>query len=328
MQKRSKWQFIVDFIKRDWLRKVIALFLTLLLYGAIMPKAQEKKDTLPYIPINVELPPGWMLSKKIDIHPSLKVVAHPSVMKKTKSNNVTINHKIQLENIVPGEPYRLQLNNADVQGLDKNIRVEEISPDTILVHLEKVLSKELPVKHPYGPADMVSGDYEIKSIKFVPETVTVSGSERLLSSLDSINISYIPLGGRLRGNFSYECDLDIPAGIQCNQNKVTAQVEVNKVMTSRNFQAVPLLITQNAEHTRKFQVAKVEPETISVSAGGTWSTLKQLQSQDFNASIKLDKVDKPGQYELPVTVSTPAAVSNIKIKNFHPKTARITVAQE
>ena len=99
-------------------------------------------------------------------------------------------------------------------------------------------------------------------------------------------------------------------------------------MTTHTFRAVPLLIIQSAERTRKFQVTNLEPETVTVIAGGPRGTLARMHSREINASINLDKIDKPGTYNLPVSITITHPSRALSVKKFQPATAKVTVQQE
>ena len=44
MRQNSRWTPIIDFFRRDFWRKLVAVFLALLLYMAIAPRTGEKQE--------------------------------------------------------------------------------------------------------------------------------------------------------------------------------------------------------------------------------------------------------------------------------------------
>ena len=138
----------------------------------------------------------------------------------------------------------------------------------------------------------------------------------------------IPLDEHVRFSFEHHCRLNTPPGIRSDRTEVAAHVEVVKALTTHTFRAVPLLIIQNAERTRKFQVTSLDPESVTVVANGPRGTMARMHSREFSASISLDKVDKPGTYDLPISANVSTPGDSVKIKSIHPVTARVTVLQE
>ncbi|MBO5722272.1 MAG: hypothetical protein J6S19_04070, partial [Lentisphaeria bacterium] len=166
------------------------------------------------------------------------------------------------------------------------------------------------------------------SVRFVPAKAVLSGPARVLDSIQEIYTEPIPIDEQLIDSFEYRCTLRVPAGTRIDRKEVDAQVEVVKALTTHTFRSVPLLIIQSAERTRKFQVTHLEPETVTVVVNGPRGTLARMHSREISASISLDKIDKPGTYNLPVAINVNNPARTVAVKNFQPQTAKVTVVQE
>ena len=65
MQKDTRIQTILNFILRDFWRKLVALALALLLYMAINQRISEKREkSFTNVPVNVELPADLYLNNR------------------------------------------------------------------------------------------------------------------------------------------------------------------------------------------------------------------------------------------------------------------------
>ena len=190
--------------------------------------------------------------------------------------------------------------------------------------------RKYPHSVPYSPnsENRLSQDYEIARVRFVPSHVLLNGPAKVLDSIQDVKTEPIPLDEQVVESFDYLCNLRIPADTRSDRNKCEATVEVVKAMTTHTFRAVPLLIIQSAERTRKFQVTNLEPESVTVVAGGPRGTLARMHSREINASISLDNIDKPGTYNLPVSITITNPSSGLSVKSFQPLTAKVTVQQE
>ena len=63
MQKDTRIQTILNFIRRDFWRKLVAVSLALLLYMAINQRISEKREkSFTNVPVNVELPSDLFLN--------------------------------------------------------------------------------------------------------------------------------------------------------------------------------------------------------------------------------------------------------------------------
>ena len=123
--------------------------------------------------------------------------------------------------------------------------------------LEQVKTKRLPIRARYDSVNKLLHDYEVAGATFVPATVIVSGPARVIDSMEYVDTEPIPLNEQVIESFDYTCALRLQQNIRCDRQEVTANVEINKVMTTHTFSAVPLLIIQSAERTRKFQVTNL-----------------------------------------------------------------------
>lgn len=329
MFDRSRWQFIMDFIRRDFWRKLVAIFLALLLYLAISPRTSEKREkSFINVPVNIELPSNLALSDNTVRRVKITLSGNAKDLDEIDPGALRIRTEVNSDSFIAGEPYQLRLRREDISGLTYKVKVESISPRDLVLDLEPVVSKNLPIRPRYDSLGKLPQDYEIASVRFVPANVLVSGPAKVMDSIQEIFTTPIPIDEQVTDSFEYRCNLRTPPGTRANRSEVDAQVEVVKAMTTHTFRAVPLLIIQSAERTRKFQVTNLEPETVTVIAGGPRGTLARMHSREINASINLDKIDKPGTYNLPVSITITNPARALSVKKFQPVTAKVTIQQE
>ncbi len=329
MQENSRWQFIIDFIRRDFWRKAVALFLALLLYLAIAPRTSEKREkSFTNVPVKIELPSNLALSNNEIRRVTVTLSGNEKTLNKIDPATLRIRAAVNADSFIPGEPYLLRLYDDNISGVVYGTRVETISPRDLTLDLEPVISKQLPIRPRYDSLSKLPQDYEIDNVRFVPAKAVLSGPARVLDSIQEIYTEPIPIDEQLIDSFEYRCTLRVPAGTRIDRKEVDAQVEVVKALTTHTFRAVPLLIIQSAERTRKFQVTNLEPETVTVVVNGPRGTLARMHSREISASISLDKIDKPGTYNLPVAINVNNPARTVAVRNFQPQTAKVTVVQE
>ena len=318
--------FIVNLFRRDCWRKLVALFLALLLYIAIAPRIGEKREKAFYnVPVHIELPPHLTLGNP-ELHKvKLVLSGHANALDDIDPGALNVRAVVHAEGVVPGQPYPLRLRFSDVSGLPRGVRVVSISPRDLPLDLEPIVRKTVPVRAEYAHADKLQ-DYKIAGESFQHPTVVLTGSARDLERINEVTTNPIPLGPYVNRSFNYDCTLNIQSGVRANISKMKVFVRVNKDLTTKK-RTVPVNIVQSAEHTRKFKVVKQEPSTVTVEVKGTPSALALLRNSDIVASVNLETVDKPGTYALPIVI-TINNNQNITIEEQMSLQAQITVQQE
>ena len=328
MQKQTRRKAIINFICRDFWRKIVALALALLLYLAINQRISENREkSFSSVPVSIDLPSDLFLNTP-DIRVKVTLSGDAKTLDEVDPGALRIRAEVYKESFIPGTPYRLRLRSNDVSGLVYGVRVNSISPRDITLDLEQVISKKVPIRPRYDSLTKLPQDYRIAGVRFVPTHAVLSGPAQLMNSIQEVFTEPIPIDEQVTESFEYSCTLRLPGKVRSDRNDCDARVEVVKAMTTHTFRSVPLLIIQSAERTRKFKVTHLEPETVTVVAGGPRGTLARMHSREINASISLDNIDKPGTYNLPISITITNPAPGLSVKNFQPATARVTVVQE
>lgn len=329
MNQDSRWQSILNLIRHDCWRKLVAIFLTVLLFMAIMPRISGKDQRhISNIPVNIDLPGNMVMDRSTPLSVKLTINGTKKALDELDEQTLQIRAAVRSENIVPGHKYKLLLRPRDVMNLPFGIKIDSISPKELELDLQPLITKTVRVAARFDSLDKLPADFRMVNTTFMPAEVVLQGSAAQVQNIKEIYASPIPIDGQATHSFDHSCTLNIPAGVRSNHSSALAQVEIAKVFTEHNFSAIPLLIIQSAERTRKFQVTKLEPENISVTIHGPQGTLGQMHRREINASISLDNIDKPGTYHVPVSVTVARASQDVTVKKFQPVSARVTVVQE
>ena len=330
MNKESWRQHLNNLVRRDLGRKLVALFLAALIYLAVAPRTGKRPDiSFSDVALDINLPPNIVLSEGKTYRVKLTLSGgSKEALDKIDPSSLRVLANVAGNRIVPGKPYKLHLRHSDVKGLAYGVRVETIVPQDFEIKLEPLAQKQLPIRVQYDSKNKLHPNYEITDVRFVPSSVEVSGLRKTLEQLHDVCINPIPIDENVTDSFTWRCTLLQPPGTTCNLKEVDAHVEVKKVLTTHQFRSVPLLIMQNAERTRKFQVVGLEPESVTVVLSGPRGTLARMNSRDVSASISLDNIDKPGTYNLPVSITVNNSSRGVVVKSFQPTTAQVVVKQE
>ena len=322
---REKFSFRVpELVRHDFWRKVVALFLALLLYWAIAARLRSD-ERFSEVPVSLKLPAQMVNRDKEPPKVSIALRGNRVQLAELNPAAIRIRAEIDAASFVPGEPYKLRLRTSEVTGLPPGIRVVDIAPRDLLILIEPVISKNVPIRPRFDSLSLLPLDYTVSETRFTPAEVVLSGPASVLESVDAVYTSPIPLDGQVTESFEYQADLRIPEGVRSNRDRVEAQVDVIKALTLRTFYAVPLRAVQSPEHARNLTPKSITPAAVTVAVSGPKGVLSMMHSDELKAYIDLDKLDKPGAFQVPVTVVLESGHANVAIKNFHPAVAEVTV---
>lgn len=315
---------IPELIRRDFWRKFMALFLALLLCLAIN-RRMRSFDRCPDVPVELKLPAATALRDQNLPRVTIQVSGNRSQLSEINPAAIRIRAEIDPASIVAGEPYKLRLHTSDVAGLPLGVRVAEIMPRDVVIHLEPMVSKRVPVKPRFNSESNLPLDYAVAETRLSPSEVVLVGPESLLGPVASVYTEPIPLDERVRESFEYQVSLRIPQNLRSDRDRVEAQVDIVKAVTLRTFAAVPLRIVQSPEAASGLAAKSISPPSVTVEVSGPKGALAEMHSNELKAYLDMDALDKPGTFQLPVKVLLDSARRDVAVKNFHPTTAEVVV---
>lgn len=153
--------------------------------------------------------------------------------------------------------------------------------------------------------------YRVSSIKMIPETISVAGTDEALAELgdeltvkDVINVS----GAKenVKQEINLEDTLDQLSGLKLISDadpSVEAEVSIEK--NGDVTLDIPLsdIVVQN--RPEGMELVFTPADKISVSVHATEDDEKPLTAKDISLSIDLSQCAEPGSYEIPVHVTVP-----------------------
>ncbi|MSP19272.1 MAG: YbbR-like domain-containing protein [Bdellovibrionales bacterium] len=204
--------------------KAVSLLLSLILWVTILGYRREeiKKE----VRLEPQLPPGMMIVNKIPATISF-TLSGPRVMLEVADKRI--------------QPIRLDLTHTrqatngftvteDLLGeLPNGVRVTYISPPQVLIRLEEVIEKYIPVRATLS--GKTADGYEVVEIKSSPSKVAVSGPKGLLEVLEFIGTEALNIEGVNRSTSgTVEAEVDSTQGFQVSRDKtVKVRVIIKKV---------------------------------------------------------------------------------------------------
>ena len=188
---------LVQFVKRDFWRKLIALFFALLLYFYVYNEIRSTPQKIDSVPVDITLPPGLM---DVDPKPHFVTLHIKSNRNTTVSASMLRGRaSVDYSRYIPGKPYVLTLKPDDFMS-PFGVRIEGSDPGEIVLNLQPRMSRDVPVRVTFS--NQLSKDYRSSLASCIPSMVRVTGPEQLIRDLKSVSTQPIPLSENVTEGFA------------------------------------------------------------------------------------------------------------------------------
>jgi YbbR domain-containing protein len=185
-----------------------------------------------------------------------------------------------------------------------------ISPDTILVRLEDIATKKLPVKDDNISLDLRDGYTLVGGVKFEPDSIEVSGPETSVNELTEIMTVEKEYQNKRSDFTDVVSIMDIPT-IRLNipGNTVKLSADIQKI-GEKNIAAVPISII-GIPDSRQVEIL---PSTLNIILQGGVDYIKNLTADDIYAYVDYDiGWRRDGEYIARVNVDLPEYIISYEV---------------
>ncbi len=323
-EKRSLHRsFLPAFLRRNFTRKAVAVFLAALLYYYVQDQLGAEAR-FSKIPVEIDLP--GMLHNADYIVPSVTVVITGSTAKlnELSASDIRIRAAVSMDDYTPGSPYILRLQPRDVK-LPSGLKVERIEPSDIqLPHLEPMVTRRVPVAAEWSDPEGRHAEYSVQ-VQFVPESVAVSGPESVVRTIKEVKTVPIPLDWQATDQFSVAATLLAPPDVEMSVAKVEAHIEVLLKYTSRTFKKLPVMVMDDSRLTpRRVQI--LNEEGVEVTVNGPPSQVTLMRDVQLCPYVDISGIREAGEYQLAVECRMPDDVESA-VKRVFPSKVKVKIAE-
>ncbi len=318
---QSWWCRLVQSVRRDFTRKLIALFFALLVYFAGVSRISEEQ-TINDVPVEVILPAELVESNPKPILVSLKVRGS----KRDLESKVRPAGRIEVKenDFVSGQSYKAVLgpenfrvaNGVKVVAVDSNDQVQ-------LLNLQRRLTKSVPVI-PQLHGDPAP-DYALIGAESVPSTVEVTGPERTINELRQIDTETIPLDASVTESFSYKAKLSNPQKLLLGVETVMVQVTVEKVDYTRHFDSLPVTVLATPEQLGKWRIELLDHQLADIDVEGPKKAVAALERRELRPYLDLAELAGEGEQLLPVQCDS--LDSSVRVKTITPAQIKVKISK-
>ncbi len=290
-QKNIRNSWIPGIIRRDYLRKLIAICFALLVWWKISTQIGVE-EIIRNVPVNIVTS-----EQTVNLDESVRYVDITVRGRSQKRLNLLSpsDFKIQLDvgdnAYSPTKPVAFKIIRFASISKPFGINITKTSPETLVLHFDRTATKEVPVIARF--TGMTSEDYACGEVKLLPDKAVISGPESVMSTISRVQTEPIFLDRRTTEDFEYIVKVSEPHGkVSVVPPKVLAQVEIYRKYDTRIFSGLPVYVMGTANSGKT--VRKISPSNVDITISGVKSTLEVMNGSELSAFIDINSIKGAG----------------------------------
>lgn len=319
-KSRFPLRFIPGFIRRDFIRKLMALILASIIYAAVLDRLSTN-HVVPGVRIPVNPPPGFVLMEEGNPVVKVTVSGSQSLLKRLKPEDFTVTDvEIDPEQYREGRPYVLPVTPENIHS-PIGVKVISVSPESFRVDIDKEVSRELPVEAVFDSKMPLPPGYAVTKVTVSPQNVRVTGPSMILKELGIMKTEPISLD-RMTQSFDVNTYVVMTRpDIKITPGKVLVQTEIKREISTRTFSQIPVRIMRGAENVSA-EVEFLSPAYVNVTVSAPSEILERLTSPEIKVHIDLSGVGAKGTFELKLNCWV---ANNVEVKSMTPRTVKVRI---
>jgi len=207
---------------------------------------------------------------------------------------------LDLSNVQIGSDVRLKVRDEAVR-VPRGVRILDIEPSRIPIHLERVKRAILPVV--LAPTGTPRDGFKVQ-LKATPEKVAVSGPAAVLDRLTALESEPFDLTD-LAASTQKTVGLVRTDQLTVKPEAVTVEIDVAPIVTIREFKRLPVEV-RNVD--RPFQL---KPARVNLTVRGPQNVVQTLDLEGDGVFVD-GATYEPGEHIVEAEVALPAGVELIK----------------
>jgi YbbR domain-containing protein len=286
----------------DWTLKALALLITLGLWYAVTTQRAPATKRLHDVPLEFRLP------ENVDIGNNpldrVDVMLEGSQDKLAVLTARDLVAQVDLTGLLPGDRNpRLTEKNVSMD-LPEGVRILEITPRSLTLHLEPVDEREVPVEARFE-GEPPPG-YVRAAAQVTPERIRIRGPRSHVNAVERAQTETISLAGRRETFDDPQVAVDIPNHkVVPMEATVAVRVEISEELAERRFTHVPV---------RSESGGAVSPDAAAVTLRGPRSVVEGLRPED----VRLLVAPAEGGAARPRLILPPGAQGRVELVNTNP----------
>ncbi|MBE6405337.1 MAG: hypothetical protein E7040_04875 [Lentisphaerae bacterium] len=318
-KKKRFLRMIPGFIRKDFVRKLIAFVLAAIIYVAVLDRLSISHE-IPGVEIPINPPSNFVVIEKGSPAVRLTVTGSQSHLKRLKPEDFTISDiEIKPEKYKEGQPYILELSPSNFHG-PLGVTVVSVSPEILRIDIDKLETKELPVKAEFDLQQPLPAGYKIDRCIISPEKVRVTAPAMILKTMKEVKTTQINLDN-MTSSFDINKDLVSPSpDIKISPQEVGVRIDIVRNFEEKTFTDLEIDIARRPTDSQHIELESVKVASVTLSASG--ENLHKLSMDDISIFVPAKNLTKPGTYTVKLNCSCPGGINIVRII---PETVKVTV---
>ena len=287
----------------DWTLKALALLITLGLWYAVTTQRAPATKRLHDVPLEFLLPDGVDIGN--DPLDKVDVMLEGSQDKLAVLTARDLVAQVDVTGLLPGDRNpRLTDKNVSME-LPEGVRILEITPRSLTLHLEPVETREVPVEARFEGA--LPEGFARGAAAVTPDHIRVRGPQSHVNGVERAFTETISLAGRREPLALPQVAVDIPDHkVVPLDATVSVRVEIGEEQSERRLSNVSV---------RSESGGVVSPSTAAVTLRGPRSIVEALRPDDVRLVVAPTEEGKP---TTPRLTLPPSAQGRVELVNTNP----------
>ena len=285
-----------------WPKPIAFCLAAAVLLPVVWSVVAAREETV-FVAVEVtDLPPGLVL---YDLKPKgVEVqVSGPKYLIKALTDE---NHRLALDAVdVTVGINRVQIGEDQFQ-FPEGITLSHIHPPVVTLTVEKEMRQQVPVM--VSVSGQPAACYQVVDAVAVPPSVTLSGPESVLSSLDKVMTEALDVKG-LSESFEAAIALDIPESltVESASDLLYAKIFIEERVITKTFSRI---VVDGLGTSLRYAI---RPETVSIEVRGPMNVVERMEgNEDIHAYVDLEALS-PGIYVRPAAISLPLNTTLVEV---------------
>jgi YbbR domain-containing protein len=298
---------------KNWVLKLFSFFFAIFLWYFVV--GEDKVDMTLSIPVEiVNLPQNLIISNQFKNQIEITVNGPRGLIRRIADRHIS--RAVDLSDATPGTI--VIKNTPETISLPSGVRLLRIKPSDIILQMDRVIQKNIPI------IAVTNGKpkegFELISVKFDPQTIPMTGPQRILEKEKRFSTLPIDIQG-VTHSFQIATSLDLSEDIAdlLGEIIVSANIAIREKRVTKKIKNIPVLVNVAA---KKIDYS-LDPKFITVTAEVPLSKSgdKKKLATMFTAKLKLDNLS-PGIHTIPVDV---IAEKGVKVSSIQPETIVVEI---
>lgn len=306
------YNIIPNIIRKNFLRKVIAITFAVIVYIKISHEVGDRK-VIRQVPIDLDIPANIEVVNYTPKRINVTVKGAEKAINLINSSNIQVdlplqNLNKQTENFSNGR-YKFELKKEYIK-LPDSISLESFSPSSINLYCDKSIVKQVEVNPVFQNTSLP--DYEKEGVKIIPDSVKIKGPKAIVQDINSVMTKPIYINeSKITNNFRIEKQLkEINKNIKLIPNKVKVKIETERLFAIKIFEDIPVKFLINKDELKNKELEIIGTNKIKLILIGVKNKIKKVDKKSIMAFIEVKNFDKKASYKAKVH----CCIKNINVK--------------